>query len=135
VVRRLAAAQVVVVHRRQVVVDERHGVNHFESYSSRLGGIQRAAEHLGRGKAEHGAHSLAAGQQRVAHRLDDQVSLRDGGLERGVEELLGKHTLLLHVDAEVEFGCDDRSDFTKALLRAARRGLRPRQDEAQYNSN
>jgi hypothetical protein len=36
--------------------------------------------------------------------------------------LLGKHTLLLHVDAEVEFGCDDRSDFTKALLREQRGG-------------
>ena len=67
--RRPAAAQLVVVHRRQVVVDQRVGVDELDR--------RRGRQHLGRvvagrarrRQAEHRADPLAAGEQRVAHRL------------------------------------------------------------------
>ena len=65
---RLAAAQVVVVHRRQVVVDQRVGVDQLDRAASGRTS-RRRAERAGGGEREHRADALAAGQQRVAHRL------------------------------------------------------------------
>ena len=83
--RRPAAAQRVVVHRRQVVVDQRVGVNQFD----RAGGRQRerrtprpAASLSARATAsaaasvEHRPQTLAAGEDAVAHRLADERRAR-----------------------------------------------------------
>ena len=51
--------------------------------------VERAAEHLGGGEDEHGAHALAARHERVAHRLDDDVGLRARRRQRGRERRLG----------------------------------------------
>ena len=67
--RRSAPPQLVVVHRRQVVVDQRVGVDELDR--------GRGGQHLDRihargargGEAQHGPDPLAAGEQRVAHRL------------------------------------------------------------------
>mmetsp|Transcript_31563 Transcript_31563/g.77813 ORF Transcript_31563/g.77813 Transcript_31563/m.77813 type:complete len:325 (+) Transcript_31563:442-1416(+) len=106
VVRRLAAPEVVVVHRRQVVVDQAHRVDHLERDRRWLRGLDRAAEHLGGGEAEHRAHALAARHQRVLHRLDDQLILLARCRERRVQRRLGDQPLLLHVSLEVEGGGD-----------------------------
>eukprot|EP00964_Phaeocystis_antarctica_P079338 scaffold49426_cov73-Phaeocystis_antarctica.AAC.5 len=71
----LAAAEVVVVHGGQVVVDERHGVDHLEAHSGWARHLHGAAEHLGSSEAQHRPHTLASGHQRVPHRLDDQIRL------------------------------------------------------------
>jgi hypothetical protein len=42
----LPAPQIVVVHARQVVVDERHGVDHFRSNGARQALLEGAAKHL-----------------------------------------------------------------------------------------
>ena len=63
------AAQLVVVHRRQVVVDQRVGVDQLDRGR---GGQHRLGLGAGRargGQREHRADPLAPGEQRVAHRL------------------------------------------------------------------
>jgi len=75
VVGRLAAAEVVVVHAGEVVVDERHGVDHFDGAGSGHRGGGGAANEFAGGDAEHGAHALAAGEEGVAHGLVDPQRL------------------------------------------------------------
>ncbi|MPM71090.1 hypothetical protein SDC9_118053 [bioreactor metagenome] len=69
VVAGLASAHVVVIHRGQIIVNQRIGVDHLQ----RAGGIDRvlrvtAAEFAGR-HAERGADSLAAGEHTICHAL------------------------------------------------------------------
>ena len=66
---RLAAPQDVVVHARQVVVDERIGVDQLD----RAGGTERRAmlamDRVGRGEDEQRPQALAAVENGVAHRV------------------------------------------------------------------
>ncbi len=91
VVRRLAATEIVVVHRRQVVVDERIGVDALDGAGQGHGRGIGAAAGLGRREDERRAHALAAGEDRVAHRLVDRRRLgrrlRQEPVERGIDRL------------------------------------------------
>jgi len=63
----LAAAQVVVVHRRQVVVHQRIGVDQFHRDGGRMQrGFVRLQQRAA-GIDEQGTHALAASQDGVAH--------------------------------------------------------------------
>jgi len=65
VVGRLAAAEIVVVHRRQVIVDERIGVDALERRRRAAGHrLPCRRQRRGGGEAERGAHPLAAGKAR-----------------------------------------------------------------------
>ena len=69
VARRLSPAQVVVVHRGQVVVDERIRMDQLDRAGERQHlSLLQAQCACGR-EREHRAYALAAGQKRVAHRL------------------------------------------------------------------
>lgn len=67
-VRRLAAAEVIVVHGGEIIVDERHGVQHL--HRARGGhGLRDVPSHgLARRQTEARPHALAARQQRVPAR-------------------------------------------------------------------
>ena len=65
---RSAAPQVVVVHRRQVVVDQRIGVHHLQRTSRRQRRLAVAAARLGRHQAQDRPQPLAAPQHAVTHR-------------------------------------------------------------------
>jgi len=97
----LAAAEVVVVHAGEVVVDERHGVHHLDG----RGGGHRPGlgptHHGARGQAQRRAHALPARQQRVPHR----VVQRGGGFPGGdgrVQRTVHRDRALPHVRLEVE---------------------------------
>jgi hypothetical protein len=122
-----SAAQVVVVHGRQVVVDERVGVDELDGRGQ--------GEHAGRvaadgplgGQRQHGPDALAAGQQRVAHRLLQPSRLRRGAGEAQVGEVaLDRVAQGLRVGAHLQQGVLARDGL---LLRGAghalelRRGL------------
>ena len=68
--------QLVVVERRQVVVDEREVVHELESSSGGQRGFGLRARRLRGREAEHGTNALAAARERVAHRLLETVELR-----------------------------------------------------------
>ena len=65
----LPAAQIVVVHRRQVVVDQRIGVDHLHRAGRRHRRLGGAPTGLGRHQHQHRPQPLARGQQAVANRL------------------------------------------------------------------
>ena len=83
------APEVVVVERRQIVVDEAEGVDELE----RAGGGQElarlAAERLAGREAEHRPDPLTAGEERVAERVVERAQLlRERQLrEAGLDEL------------------------------------------------
>src|SRR3954452_7515218 len=76
---RRAAAQVVVVHRGQVVVDERVGVDELDRRREREHRFGIHADCAGGGKREHRPDPLAAREQRIAHRLLEPGRFGVGG--------------------------------------------------------
>ena len=74
---RLAAPLLVVVERRQVVVDEREGVDELDRGGGGERLLELAARGLGRRQAEHGPDTLAA--ERVAERLCERPERRASG--------------------------------------------------------
>jgi hypothetical protein len=62
VARRLAAPQVIVVHRGEVVVDERVGVDHLDGGGERQYLLGRAADRLGGRQRQHGPDPLTPGE-------------------------------------------------------------------------
>ena len=65
-----AAAQVVVVHRRQVVVHQRIAVHAFERGAGQQRAVMGGAEQAGAFDQQKRAHALAAAQRRIAHGLE-----------------------------------------------------------------
>jgi hypothetical protein len=76
VIRRPAPAHVVVVHRRQVVVDERVRVDELDRGGQRQQLADVLADRTGGREGEDRPDALAARQQAVAHRLDEPVGER-----------------------------------------------------------
>src|SRR5215218_2656542 len=73
--RRAATPLVVVVERREVVVDEREGVDELERRRGRQGALHVASGRLGGGEAEHRPNPLAAALERIAHGLAEPSEL------------------------------------------------------------
>src|SRR5205085_1641084 len=69
VTRRAAAAEIVVIHAREIVVYERIGVDAFDRAGERQRGIDFAAARFRRGEAKNRAEPFAAREQTVTHRL------------------------------------------------------------------
>src|SRR5205823_11785456 len=72
VVRQLAAAIVIVVHRRQIVVNKGVSVDALDRASQRQALVDRAAAGFRRCQTKGRSHPFAAGEQRVAHRFVDR---------------------------------------------------------------
>ena len=92
VARRPPAAQVVVVHRRQVVVDQRVGVDQLKRGRCGKQFFGLVAQALAGRQAQHRPDALAARQQRVPHGFDEplraaHVELCLGAVRRKVEGL------------------------------------------------
>jgi hypothetical protein len=62
-------AQVVVVHGRQIIMDQGIGVDHLQSAGHGQGFAGVAAYGFGPGQAEDGPEALAPGEEAVAHGL------------------------------------------------------------------
>ncbi len=90
--RRLAAAQIVVIERRQVVMDQRIGMYELDRATNLNRARQLVRKHPRRCKAQNGPNALAAGKNAVAH----------GAVDRGRRRLLGRQKLLqLRLDGGV----------------------------------
>ena len=88
--RRSPAANVVVVHARQVVVHERIGVHHFDC-RSQTAGVARASRGAVRRQDQQSAESLAVAEQAVPDRFRNarrnahqvlRATRREGGLDQ-----------------------------------------------------
>ena len=97
---RAAAAQIAVVHRRQIVVDERIGMDQFDRAGDLQGAASRHREKLRARQDEERPQPLAGRQHRVAHRLEhprleagrhgNQLSDRGIGERRGLRQRGGE---------------------------------------------
>ena len=67
VVRGFPAAEIVVIDAREIVVDEGHGVEHFDGASCRHSDGCFSSDELASGDAEKGPDPFASGEERVAH--------------------------------------------------------------------
>ena len=101
-IRGLPPPQVIIIHRRQVVVDQAHRVDHLERHGRRHRGLLRPAEHLARREAQHGADALPPRHEGVRHRLAYLVGLGDLRLDRRLERGLDGPLLREEVAVEVE---------------------------------
>ena len=85
VVRQAAAAVIVIVHARQIVVDEAVGMHHLHGGSKRQGVHGAAAAQLAEGLRQHRAKALSPGKQAVAHGVKQDllrlVRIRKAGVE------------------------------------------------------
>ena len=68
---RLAAAEVVVIHRRQVVVNQGIGVHHLDGGGGVDGPGARHLEEAGTREHQEGPEPLAAREEGIAHRLEE----------------------------------------------------------------
>ena len=64
------AAQVVIVHRRQVVVHQRVAVHAFECGPGQQRAVMGGTEKAGAFDQQERAHALAAAERRIAHGLE-----------------------------------------------------------------
>ena len=90
---RAAAPQVVVVHRREVVVRERIAVHAFDRASDHQRLRTRHAEQAGRLHRQKGAKALAAAERSVAHGREEAgrsraLAARRFGREQAIEQTL-----------------------------------------------
>ena len=115
-----ATAQVVVVHGGQVVMDERHGVDHLHRHRRGHGQIGVAAGQLTGRQGQDRSQPLATGQERVAHRLPQR--LRTLGAEGAVQGGLHAPAGRLQVGGEVERRAHRRGH---GVLRVGADSLRP----------
>ena len=80
-----ATAQIVIIHRGQIVVDEAVGMHHLHGGSKRQGVHGAAAAQLAEGLRQHRAKALSPGKQAVAHGVKQDllrlVRIRKAGVE------------------------------------------------------
>jgi hypothetical protein len=103
VVGELAATIIVVIHRGQIVVDQRVSVNAFDCAGVGKSGFHRAAAGFRGRDAEGGAQAFAAGEKRVAHRFVDGGGLHFFGGKRLVEGAIHSGGRALQVSGDVKF--------------------------------
>ena len=90
VVGRLAAAKIIVIHRRQIIVDERVSVDALHRARERHGvGIFSAAR-FRRRQQNCRAHPFAAGEERVTHRLVDGGGTGGRGRQETIERAVDR---------------------------------------------
>mmetsp|Transcript_10255 Transcript_10255/g.62706 ORF Transcript_10255/g.62706 Transcript_10255/m.62706 type:complete len:224 (-) Transcript_10255:27-698(-) len=112
-----STSKVVVVHGRQVVVDQRHRVDHFHGACRRHCRFHVSIDQLARRQAQHRSDPLPTRQQRVAHGLVDE--LRTSFRHARRQGLLHFLRFLRHVRLELE----RRTCVQLALRRRHVRGL------------
>ena len=101
--RGLAAAQIIIVERGQIVVDKRIGVKHLNGGAEvcNSGWQSAGAEHhAGRFHAQNGAQPLAPGEDAVAHGAMDGVrqnfSCGKQAVERGIRQVHARLEYVVH---------------------------------------
>jgi len=87
-----AAAQIVIVHRWQIIVHERVRMNQFDCACGAVESARIEAEHLTREVHEQGTNPLAAAERRIAHRLGKAGPLR------GIAAILGEQAVQPRLD-------------------------------------
>jgi ribokinase len=101
VIRRPAAAEVVVVHAWEVIMHERVSVNALHGARGGQRALRRPAASFGRREREHRAQPLAAGEKRVAHRLVNRGRLRGRFRQETVKRPIDERRLRFEIPRQI----------------------------------
>ena len=99
---RLAAPQGVVIHRRQVVMNQRIRVNHLYRSGGPIERIKRRFNHGASGEHQQRAHALAPTQHGIAHGVVQARRRGCGGRQQRIEHRLHPRMHILHPGGKVE---------------------------------
>ena len=94
---RQTTAEVIIIHRGQIVVDEGICMDHFNRTSSRHGNSVLSAARFGRQDDEQGAETLAGGEEAVGHGFLKGRGTGTCGMESRTQTVINEHTLLMHI--------------------------------------
>ena len=83
-----STTQIIIIHRRQIIMNQTHGVNHFDRDGGRHGTICLVTKHVASGQTQNGTNTLATRHEGVLHGFDNLVRLGFGRDERFIEGLL-----------------------------------------------
>jgi hypothetical protein len=75
---RFSTAEIVIVHRWKIIVNETHGVDHLQSNCCWHRLFLGSTKHLASSQAKDGADALASGHEGIKHRLTNLLRLRLG---------------------------------------------------------
>src|SRR5436190_10442062 len=84
----LPAPVIIIVHGGQVVMDQRIGMNTFDSTGQRHRNRVLSSARRGGCKAKSGSHTLAASEKRIAHGLVNCARARAGGWQITVQRAI-----------------------------------------------
>ncbi len=91
-----APAQIVIVERGQIVVDQRIGVQHFERRAELFNSRRKGTgDHAPGFHAENGTQPLAAGEHTVPHRLVDRNRMLRCRRQQTLQRRVGQRLALL----------------------------------------
>mmetsp|Transcript_102712 Transcript_102712/g.296916 ORF Transcript_102712/g.296916 Transcript_102712/m.296916 type:complete len:228 (-) Transcript_102712:42-725(-) len=91
----LSTTQIIVVHSRQVIMNQGHGVDHFQSDRSRHGDLFASSKHFAGRQTQDRSDTLATGHERITHGFANQFGFLFGALHT-VFQRLGDLRLLGH---------------------------------------
>jgi hypothetical protein len=73
---RLATSQIIIIHCRQVIVNQRHGMDHLQCDSSWHGHFLGTAKHFTGRQTQNWSDALSSRHEGISHGFRDQISLR-----------------------------------------------------------
>ena len=109
----LSSSQIIIVHTGQVVMDQGHGMNHFQGNGGREGHLFGLffgrRKHFGSRQTQDRSNALASGHEGVLHGLADEVRVGrvdalDGLFEHFVDGWLLAHDVFAQVKGSGGFG-------------------------------
>ena len=104
VIRQFSAAIIVVVHGRQIVVNQRVGVDALDRAGQRQGVVDGSAAGFRRRQTKGRAHAFAPGEQRVTHRPMDRRRSRRPFRQEAVEGAVDHDGPVREIGLEIERG-------------------------------
>ena len=127
-----STTQIIIIHTGQIIMNQTHGMDHFDGHGGRHGPIGLVAKHVTGGQTENGANTLATGHERILHGLHNLVCLGFGRNQRFIERLFyqgqsfGKVILQIKLRLGRGSGRQGRGRTAKRQCRCRRRGKRIR---------
>jgi len=106
-----AAAEVVVVHAGEVIVDEGVGVHDLDGAGGGEGVFRITSAGFGSGEGEDGAEAFSTGEDGVAHALVDGFRADGDAGKEGVEGVIDEDLLAFEVSFEIRHGEDAIRNF------------------------
>jgi hypothetical protein len=102
VTRWFTSSQIVIIHTGQIVMNQTHGVNHFQSHGGWHGDCRIVRKHFRGGQTQNGSNALATRHQTVLHGFHNLGSLRFFANQTFIECFFNEWKLVENVLVQVK---------------------------------